>query len=57
MKGNGSGLTELECVIATRDSVTITIIHLNLTVSTWGTVMKMKVTAPIGIITLSARSN
>ena len=55
MKGNGSGLTELECVIATRDSVTITIIHQNLTVSTWGTVIKMKKNAPIGNITLSAR--
>ena len=42
-------------MIATRDSVTITIIHLNLTVSTWGTVIKMKKNAPIGNITLSAR--
>ena len=57
MKGNGSGLTELECVIATRDSVTITIIHQNLTVSTWGTVIKMKKNASIGNITLSARPN
>ena len=57
MKGNGSGLTELECVIATRDSVTITIIHLNLTVSTWGTVIKMKKNASIGNIALSARPN